>query len=347
MAKDDKTEKPTEKRRSDAREEGQVAKSPEIAMAISLALLSVAVQVIIPVAGEALREQTAAVLASPVVALDEVGRTVQGLLTAAAGLLGPILAVGVFGALAGGFAQVGFKPAPKAAKPKLSKLSPKQGLSKLKPSESLWELVRTALKLGALVAVTWGPMTGWTDGVGDGLGLVAGLGRLGDTVVSLLLRVALLAAVIAAADYAWKRRSTEKQLRMSKQDVKDEHKNAEGDPRIKSQRRSKMLALSRNRMIQAVAQADVVITNPTHVAVALSYSDGDVAPRVVARGADERAARIRTEARRHGIVVTEEPPLARALYRRCQVGDFVPAALFEAVAVVLAVAYRRRGRTAA
>ena len=262
-------------------------------------------------------------------------------------MLAPVLAVGVVGGLVGGFAQVGFKPASEAIKPKLSKLSPKQGLSKLKPSQSLWELVRTAVKLAALVAVTWGPMTAWVDGLGEGIGLLPGLERLGDSVATLLLRVAVLAAAIAAADYAWKRRTTERSLRMSKQDIKDEHKNMEGDPRLKAQRQSRMLELSRNRMIQAVSTADVVITNPTHVAVGLTYTDGDAAPRVVARGADEQAARIRAEARRHGVVVTEEPPLARALYRQCRVGDPVPGALFEAVAVVLAVAYRRRGRSVA
>lgn len=134
---------------------------------------------------------------------------------------------------------------------------------------------------------------------------------------------------------------------MSMQEVKQEHKDSEGDPLVKSQRRRRAVELSRNRMLRDVALADVVITNPTHFAVALRYADGEGAPRVVAKGADKLAAKIRGLAHRHGVLVTENKPLARALYRRCKVGHYVPAALYEAVAVVLAVAYRRRGRVAA
>ncbi len=153
--------------------------------------------------------------------------------------------------------------------------------------------------------------------------------------------------VIAAADYGYQRWKTGREMRMSKEEVKQEHRNADGDPLIKGQRRRRALELSRNRMLGAVAGADVVVTNPTHFAVALAYADGDAAPRVVAKGTDRIAAKIRAEAYRNGVLVTENRPLARALYRRCKVGSFVPAALYEAVAIVLALAYRRYGMVAA
>src|SRR5690606_2260219 len=123
----------------------------------------------------------------------------------------------------------------------------------------------------------------------------------------------------------------------------EEAKQTEGDPLVKAQRRRRAQELSRNRMLREVAGADVVVTNPTHLAVALRYRDGEPAPRVVAKGADRLAAKIRKIAYRNGILVTEDKPLARALYRRCKVGAFIPGALYEAVAVVLAVAYRRYG----
>jgi flagellar biosynthetic protein FlhB len=144
------------------------------------------------------------------------------------------------------------------------------------------------------------------------------------------------------ADYLVTRVRTKRSLRMTRRELLQEHKEMEGDPLVRMQRRRRHRELSRNRMIADVATADVVITNPTHLAVALRYRPGEPAPRVVAKGAGRLAQRIRRVAYRHGILVREDPPLARAIYGRCRVGQFIPPALYEAVAIVLAVAYRRR-----
>ena len=258
-------------------------------------------------------------------------------------VVAPVATAAVLGALVAGFAQVGFKPTPKAAKPKLSNLSPKKGLKKLKPSTAGWEAARTATKLGLLGLIVWLPLRQWTEQQLAERGLTAGVGSALSGAWSILLRATALAAVVAAADYAWNRYRTAKELRMSKHDVKREHKDTEGDPLVRAQRKRRAQELSRNRMLRDVASASVVVTNPTHLAIALTYADGDPAPRVVAKGADRLAAKIRGIAYRHGVPVTEDRPLARALYRRCRLGQYVPSALYEAVAVVLAVAYRRRG----
>jgi flagellar biosynthesis protein FlhB len=257
-------------------------------------------------------------------------------------VLGPLLATVSFAGVAAGVAQVGFKPTPKAAKPKLSHLSLKRGLSRFKPATATWELVRSVLKLGCLAALVYGPVQEWVRDLSTTRGLDASLDRVLAQSWALLLRVVLLAALIGVADYAFQRWKTGRDLRMSKEDVKREHKNSEGDPFVKGQRRRRQAELSRNRMLGDLAGADVVVVNPTHVAVALRYGAEDAAPRVIARGADHLAARIRREAHRIGVPVTQDVALARALYRQCKVGQHVPAALYEAVAVVLALAYRRR-----
>jgi flagellar biosynthesis protein FlhB len=255
----------------------------------------------------------------------------------------PILGAAVLAALVSGFAQVGFKPTPKAAKPKLSHLSLKKGIAKFKPATASWELVRTVLKLGLLAVLVWGPMQRWATELGAIRGLGSGLDQVLEESWALLLRVVVLAAVIAIADYLYQRWKVGKDLKMSKDEVKQEHKSSDGDPMVKGQRRRRAMEMSRNRMLGNVAGADVVVTNPTHIAVALRYSAADGAPVVIAKGADHLAAKIRKEAYRHGVPVTRDVPLARALYRRCKVGQHVPAALYEAVAVILALAYRRRG----
>jgi flagellar biosynthesis protein FlhB len=344
---DSKTEKATPKRRKDARREGTVAKSQEVAVAFSLATGVLALRFFTPAGLQVMETET----------IQMIGRTTGDRLEGAvlaesaarmmASVAGPFLLVAVVAGVSAGAVQVGFKLAPKAAKPKLSNISPKKGLKRFKPATAGWEFVRSSLKLGLLVAVLWAPLRAWSETIGRERGLDAGLSSGLNEIYGILLRAMLLAVVVAAADYAWNRWRTEKELKMAKHEVKREHKDTEGDPHQRAQRRRRQSDLSRNRMLRDVATADVVVTNPTHFAVALRYGEAEAAPRVVAKGADRAAAKIRKIAYRHGVVVTEDKTLARALYRRCKLGDFVPAALYEAVAVVLATAYRRYGRVAA
>jgi flagellar biosynthetic protein FlhB len=158
--------------------------------------------------------------------------------------------------------------------------------------------------------------------------------------VRLVQVVAVVCVLIGVGDYAMKRRDHQKELKMSKHDIRQEHKESEGDPHVRAQQRSQRLAMSRNRMLGAVSSADVVITNPTHFAVALSYDQAKGAPRVVARGADALAAKIREEARKAGVPCVESKLLARTLYRVSRPGEEIPAELYQAVATVLAFLHR-------
>lgn len=340
---DGKTEKATPQRRKKARSEGTVARSQEVGVAASLLVAAVSLRVFGGHGIEVLRAETRMLLANPfhdAVQLSELGGVAARMALA---LGGPLLAAATAAAVVAGVAQVGIRLTPKAAKPKLSHLSPKKGLQRLKPSKAGWELVRTTLKLGLLLFIVWAPLRDWSTHMADGQSLDAGLtATLGQT-WTVVGRAVALATVIAAADYAWNRHRTGKEMRMSKDEVRREYKDSEGDPLIRAMRRRRQSELSRNRMLRDIAFADVVVTNPTHLAVALRYAEGEAAPRVVAKGADHLAAKIRAEAYRHGVTVTEDKPLARALYRACKPGQYVPAALYEAVAVVLALAYRRRG----
>jgi flagellar biosynthetic protein FlhB len=259
----------------------------------------------------------------------------------------PILAVAVVMAIAGGLLQSGFTLAPLALKPKFSHLNPSKGLQRFKPSTMWWEGARATLKLGLLALVVYGPINEARNRMGEAQGLGWWLDFLGDQAYAILLRAAILAVTIAAVDFAFNKRKHIKQMKMSKQEVKQEHKDMEGDPHIKGARRRRAQEMSRNRMISNVATADVVITNPTHYAVALKYQMGEPAPRVVAKGMGRMALKIRKEAYRNGVLVKQDPPLARAIYRTCKVGASVPSALYEAVAVVLAAAFRLRRRRAA
>ena len=342
--RDGKTEKPTARRRKQARDEGQVARSQEVPVLLSLLGGALVARVALPGAVSTVATETRGLFGqlSPT---DTVGAgVVDSVVRMTAAVVVPFAAVAVVGALVGGFAQVGFRISPKAARPKLSNLSPKKGLQRFKPSTAGWELVRTAAKLGLLVAVVWSPLAGLADEMSSVRSLDRGMGVVLGTIWTLLVRGVLVALLVAGADYAVNRRKNENQLKMSKDEVRREHKDQEGDPQIRAQRRRRATELSRNRMMRDVASADVVLVNPTELAIALRYEPGAVAPRVVAKGADHLAARIRREARRHGVPVMPDKPLCRAIYRRCRVGDMIPATLFEAVAVVLAWAYRRTGR---
>ena len=258
----------------------------------------------------------------------------------------PVVGIALFFGVATGVGQVGFVVATKAAKPKLSHLSPKRGMERLKPARASWELIKTLLKLGLLAAIIWEPISDGVEQIAASGTLESGLATIASIAWSLLLRAALLSIVIGGADYAFQRYKTEQGMKMAKHEVKRESKDNEGDPLIRGQRRRRALEMNRNRLLN-VMTADVVVTNPTHFAVALSYSDPDPAPRVVAKGTDRQAKKIRRMAARHGVPIVEQRPLARALYRQVKVGKLIPVSLYEAAAVVLAEALRRRGRAAA
>lgn len=344
MADNDRSQRtfaPTDRRKKEFKADGRVARSQDVPAAMSLIGAVLLLRVFGPMMARPLVNGTRALL----------GTSSQGLQTPALreqlplmmiGVLGPVLAVAVVLALVANIGQVGFVYSPKALKPKFSKVSPKQGMQRFAPAKMLWELSRLLLKLGLLTVIVLGPIRQLTGDVKSLRGLDSWLPRFEGLLSSVLMRAAGLAVFIAAADYGYNRYKHMSQMKMTREEIKKEAKDSEGDAQLRGARRAKAKELSRNRMIRDVGSADVVLVNPIRFAVALKYVENEAAPRVVAKGAGAMARKIRQEAYRNAVPVRQDKPLARALYRRCQVGQFVPAELYEAVAIVLAAVMRRR-----
>jgi flagellar biosynthetic protein FlhB len=343
LSRPERTQKPTPKRKRQARRRGQIARSPEIAVAASLLGGLISLRFFAPASTRHFLATTRNLLGSAGGGTHPAVGSIALDLAASAAL--PFLLVAVVMTVASGVAQTGFALAPEAFKPKLSNLSWRRGAQRLKPSNGGWDGLRAMIKLGVLALAAWPVITDGLPRLLSGHDLDAGLDLTSNLAWSLLVRTTVAAVLVAAVDYSIARIKTARSLRMSHQEVRQDVREAEGDPLVRGQRRRRMAEMSRNRIL-SVATADVVVANPTHFAVALTYNKGDRAPRVVAKGTNGLALRIRKEAARHGVPVIENKPLARALFRRVKVGHLVPTALFEAVAVVLATAYRRRRRVA-
>jgi flagellar biosynthesis protein FlhB len=343
MANDGRTEKATPRRKREARREGRVARSPEVGTALSLLAAMIVLRAFLPRITNTYVERARGIwghadegLAQPDLA--------SGFLKLFALGAAPFLGAALFLGVVGGLSQTRFAFSLKAAKPKFSNLHPKRGLQRLKPGQAGWQLAKEVLKLGLFLAAIWGPVRSWMGTFGEARGLMSWVHGTGALVSTIFVRAIACALLIAVVDYFVNRRRLTKSLRMTKQEIKEEYKSFEGDPHVKGMRKRRAQELTRNRMLGEVAKADVVIMNPTHYAVALVYTDGDLAPKVVAKGRDFLALKIRAIAHRHGVLVQVDPPLARALHRQCKVDQFVPAALYEAVAVIIATAFRRRMR---
>ena len=344
MSKDGRTEDATPQRKKKARDEGQVPRSQEVAVATSFLALVTTMAVAGPFAVNRSMEDLTRVLstAGQPDALAGAGGHALSLLVV---LAGPFLFAAVVAGLIAGVAQVGIKFNPKLAKPKGKNLSLKKGMEKFKPKVASWELLRTILKLGAVVVVVYPTLSSWRDHLANDRTLAGAIDRLTGAYGGILVRAAILALIIAIADFWYQKKSNATKMKMKREEVKREARDTDGDPHQKAARRRRQQDLSRNRMLGDVASADVLVTNPTHLCVALRYDPEEGAPRVIAKGADHLADKLKAIARRNGVPITPDLPLARALYRQCKVGQHVPSALYEAVAVVLATAYRRTGHS--
>jgi flagellar biosynthetic protein FlhB len=343
MAHDDRTEKPTPKRKREARRKGQVAKSPDVSAWLIMLAATVLVPQLLGSAGKRLEQlwaQVANVITDPTQA-GAIGVLNQGLNDAAALILPTVGACAVIGVFAN-VAQTGLMLSGHNAAPKWDRLNPLAGVKRLLSTQSLWELSKQAVKLVTLVGVAYGALSGLAHtlvGV-QPVNMTPVVAYTGAAIMSLIQKVAALGLVLALADYAWSKRKLNKSLKMTKHEVKEEARQSDGDPHLKGQVRRRMYKLSRARMMAAVAGADVVVVNPTHFAVALRYErERGGAPIVVAKGADELALRIREEGQKHRVPVVEDPPLARAVYAACDIDDAIPAELFLAVARLLAFVF--------
>lgn len=343
----------TGKRREQVREEGRVARSPEFAAAVTLLALMLVLHATLPgAAGQSLmRDMQTAFQFNPRDMDFSYGTVQHWQLTAlgwAARLILPVLLLALALALAVNIGQVGLKVTPQALVPKFSKLNPLEGAKRLVSMHGVVELIKGIAKMSLIGGICWSTVRGSLDN-GDLLRtmrmpLPTTLGLVGGLLWTLGLRVSMTLLILAVADYMYQKYSFEKSIKMSHSEIKQEMKQQEGNPEIKGKIRRLQREMARKRMMQDVPKADVIITNPTHFAVALQYEKGAPAPKVVAKGADEVAARIRAVAAESGVPLVENKPLARELHRAVEIGHFIPAELYEAVAQTLAFVYRTYGR---
>jgi len=345
----ERTEQPTSKRLRDAAERGQVARSKEVQDVVQLAAALMTLSWVGSYMVRTLADRVGAGLsridgvAHRTVMPSELTAIATSYLGWLALIVGPVMLTAVVAGLAAVSAQGGWNVSWEPLQPKFSKLSPVNGIKRLVPTKAGLDLVRVALVATALAWVAWGVVQPFVETAPllSRVNLADATGSTWQTVLTLVKRGLIVFATIATADYLLKRYQLRRSLKMTKQEVKDEHKMLEGNPEIKGRVRRLQRDLARRRMLAAVPKATVVITNPTHFAVALEYKrDAMAAPRVVAKGADLVAQRIKDVARAHGIPTVENVTLARALYAHAEIDEVIPANLFEAVAEVLAYLVR-------
>lgn len=346
----EKTEKATPKKQQETRKKGQVAKSTDINTAIILLLVFLLLWLIGSFVGEKIFtfvqymfQDFLLYTLSP----ESVESLFIELTNQAAIMIAPIMAIAFLAGILSNYVQVGVLFAPEAIAMKLNKLDPIAGFKRIYSIRAIVELLKSLLKIFLIGLVTFTIL--WLS-MDDFLFLslipiADSLALIGTLTVTMGISVAILLLFLAILDYIYQKYDHEKQIKMSKQDIKDEYKKTEGDPLIKSKIKEKQRQMAMQRMMQEVPKADVVITNPTHYAIALKY-DGDKmdAPIIIAKGVDFLAQKIKSIAKENQIITVENRPLARALYDQAEIGDEVPEDLFKAIAEVLAYVYRIRNK---
>ena len=347
----EKTEEPTAKKLEDARKKGQVAKSKELPSAIMLLGLFLTLKVYIGKLGEGFMGVFKLFFNK---IPDYAGQNVNQITNnSCAGMMSnvliqillwssPFFLLSVVLAIVTNVMQVKWKITGEPIKPKFSKLNPISGFKKIFSTRSLFEFIKSIAKVGFLAYVAYSTLK-------DKAGVIklfyeiplnSALSLIGDIIIDVGIKMSVLYLIVGLADFAYEKYKFKDEMKMTKQEVKDEYKNSEGDPQIKGKIRQRMREASRRRMMQAVPEADVVITNPTHFAVAIKYdADTQKAPVVIAKGADYLAQRIKETARENKIEIVENKPLARMLYNNVDIDQEIPPELYQAVAEVLAFVY--------
>lgn len=344
----EKTEKATPKKLEEARKEGQVARSTDVVTAFMLLGLFVGLKICVGYIGNGFLQQFHKVYSSiSAVTADEVTKNtmlewVRSEIGEITLIAAPLMIVAVVVAVVFNLAQVKWKPTAKPLKPKPGKINPLKGMKKLFSKDKIMELLKSVAKVGVLSYVVY-------DTLKDEYGLLFQFYRyeigeailtIGNLVINIGIKIAACFLAIAAVDYFYQKRKFAEDMKMTKQEIKDEFKNSEGDPQIKGKIRAKMREASQRRMMDSVPDADVVITNPTHLAVALKYDrEASQAPIVVAKGADYVAQKIKDIARDNNVEIVENKPVARMLYYNVDLDQEIPPELYQAVAEILAYVY--------
>ena len=352
----EKTEPATPKRLDEARKKGQVSKSKEVGQAATLLAFFVLLQVWISTL--AFRAESffptiynrmgeAVTLYNGEMPLPQFQQIFRQMLINMIIWMAPFLAVGFIVAFVCDLVQVKWKIATDPFKPKFSKMNPLSGIKKIFSKQSLFNLILSMIKIAIISVVVYNYLLGREESIFllYDMPLRQAIALMGDIVIGLGIRISVVYAIVAIIDYIYQKRKFAEDMKMTKQEVKDEMKSDEGDPQIKAKQRQRMREASMRRMMQQLPQADVVITNPDHFAVAIQYdAERFTAPIVLAKGAGHLAQRIKDVAAEHHIEIVENKPLARMLYANVDIGELVPPELYQAVAEVLAFVYHLQGK---
>lgn len=352
----EKTEQATPKKLRDARKEGQVAKSKELGLCVGILLLFVLLKVWIGVLGNQFLETFSLVynripeftkMVAGEVSVWDHAYLLREVSVRLLIYLFPFMAAALIGGMVVEIIQVKWEPTAKPLQPKLSKLDPIKGFKKIVSLNSLVEFLKSLFKIliiSGIVYITlrneWRTLFILLDmPVGQAISV------FGEITINLGLKISLVYAVLALADFIYQKWKFNKDMMMTKQEIKDEFKQSEGDPKIKGKIRQRMMQASQRRMMQDLPKADVVITNPTHFAVAIKYDDKLYdAPYVVAKGCDHLAAKMKEVARENHVEIVENKPLARMLYHNVELGAVIPPELYKAVADILVMVYKAQGK---
>ncbi len=351
----EKTEDPTSKKLSDARKEGKVAKSKEVVNGVSLLGFFLALRIFLGFAGVRIEEIFRWIYAFfPDIVNMKGGLTIQAFTGMFRGVLGktliilmPFLLIGFAADFVTNLVQVGWKPTLKPLEPKLSKFNPISGFKRIFSKQSIVNLILAIAKITLVFYIAYISIRDQAKTIFlfYDISLKAALSLIFQIIVDTGIKISVVYIALGLADYAYQRWKFKDDMKMTKQEVKDEYKNTEGDPQIKGKQRQRMMESSQRRMMSNVPKADVVITNPTHLAVAILYDNTkDDAPRVVAKGEDYLAKKIKDVAKESNVPIVENKPLARALYATVEIDETIPPELYQAVAEILAVVYTNRNQ---
>lgn len=344
--REDRTEAPSEKRLREARERGDTPRSRELGNVAVLGVAAIALLLTAPRIGAASQAWLRDALRFDRALLDDPGQLLPhaaGLLPALLLPLLPLFAATLLACLVAPAAMGGLRFASQALQPDFKRLDPMKGLARMYGREALAELLRSLLRVLLIGGVgAWVIHRGFSQLLAlPRMDLAVAVGASARTVLFALLAMAGALGLLAAIDVPWQHWNWRSKLKMTKQELRDELKESEGNPELKARVRQVARQMSQRRMMEAVPTADVIVTNPTHYAVALKYQAGKMrAPTVVAKGVDELALQIRKVGAAHRVGIIEAPPLARALYRHAQVDREIPASLYAAVAQVLSYVYQ-------
>jgi len=347
-----KTEDATPRKLEEARKKGDTAKSPDVASALSLAG---AAAVLLMAGGwfaTSMAEQLLPFIAAPhrmLGGLDagagvEIGAMAVWALTP---FLGAVMLATIIGGVGGNVAQSGLVFSGEKLKPKLEKLSPIKGFQRIFGPDGIVQFLKTLLKLTAVCVVCWMVLKPHANELANMAAMSPAmiLPFARDLAISLIVSALIFLGFTAGADFIWQKFRFAKRMRMTKEEVKEDFKQSEGDPHVKAKLKQIRSQRSRQRMMQNVPTATVIVTNPTHYSVALRYEDGDAAPVCVAKGVDALALRIREKAREHDVPIVENVPLARALYAAVEVDEIIPREHFEAAARVIGFVMQKRRKS--